>query len=237
MESRMKTLVITGGSKGIGKATAALFATHGYQVINIARSASGLPDVHDLALDLASSDLDAQIHAELLPLIKPSEALVLIHNAAQLRSGSLQTTSGDELRQILDLNVTAPQRLNQQLLPLMSTGSAILYVGSTLSEKAVANSFSYVTSKHAMLGMMRATCQDLIGTGIHTACICPGFTDTEMLRAHVGDNPEVLEAIANGNGFGRLVSPGEMASLLFYTAENPVINGSVLHGNLGQIES
>ena len=233
----MKTLVITGGSKGIGKATAALFATHGYQVINIARSASGLPDVHDLALDLASSDLDAQIHAELLPLIKPSEALVLIHNAAQLRSGSLQTTSGDELRQILDLNVTAPQRLNQQLLPLMSTGSAILYVGSTLSEKAVANSFSYVTSKHAMLGMMRATCQDLIGTGIHTACICPGFTDTEMLRAHVGDNPEVLEAIANGNGFGRLVSPGEMASLLFYTAENPVINGSVLHGNLGQIES
>jgi len=88
-----------------------------------------------------------------------------------------------------------------------------------------------------MLGMMRATCQDLIGTGIHTACICPGFTDTEMLRAHVGDNPEVLEAIANGNGFGRLVSPGEMASLLFYTAENPVINGSVLHGNLGQIES
>ena len=233
----MKTLVITGGSKGIGKATAALFATHGYQVINIACSASGLPDVHDLALDLASSDLDAQIHAELLPLIKPSEALVLIHNAAQLRSGSLQATSGDELRQILDLNVTAPQRLNQQLLPLMSTGSAILYVGSTLSEKAVANSFSYVTSKHAMLGMMRATCQDLIGTGIHTACICPGFTDTEMLRAHVGDNPEVLEAIANGNGFGRLVSPGEMASLLFYTAENPVINGSVLHGNLGQIES
>jgi len=84
----MKTLVITGGSKGIGKATAALFATHGYQVINIARSASGLPDVHDLALDLASSDLDAQIHAELLPLIKPSEALVLIHNAAQLRSAA-----------------------------------------------------------------------------------------------------------------------------------------------------
>ena len=87
------------------------------------------------------------------------------------------------------------------------------------------------------MGMMRATCQDLVGSGIHTACVCPGFTDTEMLRAHVGDDPAVLQSIASGNGFCRLVTPQEMASLLRYAAENPVINGAVLHGNLGQIES
>ena len=44
------------------------------------------------------------------------------------------------------------------------------------------HSFSYVVSKHALVGMMRATCQDLAGREIHTACICPGFTDTEMFR-------------------------------------------------------
>jgi 3-oxoacyl-[acyl-carrier protein] reductase len=68
----------------------------------------------------------------------------------------------------------------------MGPGSSVLYVGSTLSEKAVPGSFSYVVSKHAQLGMMRATCQDLMGTGIHTAMVCPGFTDTEMLRNHLG---------------------------------------------------
>jgi hypothetical protein len=58
-----------------------------------------------------------------------------------------------------------------------------------------------------------------------------------MLRAHVGDNEAVLQDIASGSTFGRLVLPGEIADLLFFAAENPVINGAVLHGNLGQIES
>eukprot|EP01043_Picozoa_sp_COSAG02_P056833 COSAG02_NODE_6801_length_3352_cov_170.007378_3_plen_92_part_00 len=52
------------------------------------------------------------------------------------------------------------------------------FVGSTLSEKAVANTASYVTAKHAMVGLMRATCQDLAAAAapVHTALVCPGFT-------------------------------------------------------------
>ena len=69
---------------------------------------------------------------------------------------------------------------------------SIIYIGSTLSEKGVANSCSYVTSKHAVVGLMRSTTQDLVGKGIHTACICPGFTDTEMLKNHVGGSKEIL---------------------------------------------
>ncbi len=97
----------------------------------------------------------------------------------------------DSLRQVLETNVVAINSINQRLLPLLPRSSSVLYVGSTLSEKAVPNSFSYVVSKHAQLGMMRATCQDLMGSGLHTALICPGFTDTEMLRTHLGDDPGV----------------------------------------------
>ena len=117
----------------------------------------------------------------------------------------------------------------------MQAGSSILYVGSTLSEKAVPRSFSYVTTKHATIGMMRATCQDLAGSQIHTACICPGFTDTEMLRAHVPD--EAMESISAMSAFGRLVEPTEIAQALFWASDNAVINGSIIHANLGQIES
>jgi NAD(P)-dependent dehydrogenase (short-subunit alcohol dehydrogenase family) len=82
--------------------------------------------------------------------------------------------------------------------------------------------------------MMRATCQDLAGRQIHTACICPGFTDTEMLRTHVP--ADAMDAISGMSAFERLVRPEEIADTLFWAARSPVINGAVIHANLGQVE-
>ena len=125
--------------------------------------------------------------------------------------------------------------LNYFSIPFMRAGSAILYLGSTLSEKAVPGSYSYVITKHATIGMMRATCQDLAGRGVHTACICPGFTDTEMLRQHVPES--AMEDVCAMSAYNRLIDPDEIAETLFWAANNPVINGAVLHANLGQVEN
>ena len=122
----------------------------------------------------------------------------------------------------------------ERLLPLLPRSSSVLYIGSTLAEKAVPGAFSYVVSKHAQLGMMRATCQDLLGRGIHTAMICPGFTATDMLRTHLGNDPEVEAAIASMNSFNRLIEPREIAELIHWAHHHPVINGAVVHANLGQ---
>src|SRR5690606_638718 len=108
-------------------------------------------------------------------------------------------------------NVVAPSRLNQLVLPYLTPNSAIIYVGSTLSEKAVANSASYVTSKHAIAGLMKATCQDLAASGIHTACVCPGITDTDMLRQRAHHDPAILQQLAAIQTANRLVSPTEIA--------------------------
>ncbi|MEL0289304.1 MAG: SDR family oxidoreductase, partial [Gammaproteobacteria bacterium] len=178
----MKNIVISGASKGIGRATAEKFVASGARVFNLSRSPSGVTGVIDIAIDLSLDTASEALAETLLPQLE-GQVDVLIHNAAKLINDTLQSAESEALADVLNINVIAPQRLNQALIPLMSAGSAILYIGSTLSEKAVANSFSYVTSKHAMVGMMRASCQDLAGTGIHTACICPGFTNTEMLRA------------------------------------------------------
>ena len=120
------------------------------------------------------------------------------------------------------------------MIPQMQASSSILYVGSTLGEKAVPNSFSYATSKHAVIGMMRATCQDLAGTGVHTACINPGFTNTEMLREHVP--ADVMPQIAAMSAFERLIEPAEIANALLFAAQNSVLNGAAINANLGQIE-
>ena len=233
----MKAAIITGASVGIGRETAALFLAEGYRVFNLSRRQCPLEGVENLSCDLASTDSVAQCIEALVGALAGAEQIALVHNASQMRKDSADACEGDSLRAVLETNVVAVNSLNQGLLPIMAEGSSIVYVGSTLSEKAVPGSFSYVTSKHAQLGMMRATCQDLMGKGIHTALVCPGFTDTEMLRTHIGTDPEVEASIAGMNSFNRLVQPLEIAELIQWVHQHPVINGAVLHANLGQKES
>ncbi|MGB3508260.1 MAG: SDR family oxidoreductase [Microcoleaceae cyanobacterium] len=229
-----KYLIITGGSRGIGLATAKLFLEKEFQVINLSRNLCPLRDVVNIQIDLAAKGFEENLKQELLPQLENSERVILVHNAARLDQGNVENIQANNLRDILEINVVAPTILNQIVMPKMSKGSAIVYVGSTLSEKAVPGAFSYVTSKHAAVGLMRATCQDLMDRGIHTVCICPGFTDTPMLRNHLNHDEMVIEQIKTMNAQNRLIEPTEIAQSIYFAATNPVINGAILHANMGQ---
>ncbi|MNL09975.1 3-oxoacyl-[acyl-carrier-protein] reductase FabG [compost metagenome] len=202
-------------------------------MVSLSRSAPTKPEIEHLAADI--TDLASLEHAAdaLVERAAGWDQTVLIHNAAIHRHDTVATLSPRDFLAVLSANLAAPQALNQALIPVMKPGSSILYVGSTLAEKAVPGAASYVASKHGMIGLMRATCQDLAGSGVHTACICPGFTDTEMLRAHIGD---AVEAITGMVAAGRLLKPEEIADLARVCADSPALNGAVLHANLGQIE-
>lgn len=230
----MKCLLITGASSGIGLHTAQRFVAEGYTVVNLSRRRCPLDTVNHINCDLAASGFLERISPQLTPLLQQAEQIVLIHNAARMNNDSAVETSSNTFRETLEVNLVAPNTLNYYAIPFMKPGSAVLYVGSTLAEKAVPGSYSYVVSKHAMVGMMRATCQDLAGRDIHTCIVCPGFTDTEMLRAHVPE--EAMEAVQGMSAFNRLIDPDEIAECLFWAANHPVINGSVMHASLGQIE-
>lgn len=232
----MKLAIITGASAGIGAATAARFVAGGHAVVAIARRPCPVPGVDSIRCDIADDAALAAAGAALAARVRATASTCVVHNAALLAGDRAGHVGSDALRRVLGVNVVAANALNNLLLPAMKPGSSVLYVGSTLSEKAVPGTFSYVVSKHALLGMMRATCQDLAGRGIHTALVCPGFTDTEMLRQHLGDDPATRAAIAAMNAAGRLVEPAEIAEVLWFAAANPVLNGAVLHANLGQVE-
>lgn len=233
----MKVAIITGASVGIGQAAAQLFLDDGFTVYNLSRRACPLPGVDNISCDLASAASVAAASTTLAHAIAGSESVSIVYNASQMRKDNVDDCTSDAMRAVLETNVVAINSINQALIALLPPTSSILYIGSTLSEKAVGGSFSYVTSKHAQLGMMRATCQDLMGRGVHTALICPGFTDTEMLRTHIGNDPEIVQAIGAMNSFGRLIEPNEIAELIHWSHSNPVINGAVLHANLGQKEA
>lgn len=232
-----KVLIITGASRGIGRATAQLFAADGFKVYNLSRSRSDLPEVEQIDVDLSSPDWADAARMPLLRAIAGASQTVVVHNAGAIIKDSLSNFDASDFRRVMEINVVAPALLGSLLLPELRAGSSIIYVGSTLGEIGVPNSCAYVSSKHALLGLMRSTCQDLAGSGIHTACVCPGFTDTEMLRDHVGNSEEVLQSIAKGVSYGRLIEPAEIARTIHFCALNPVINGSVIHANLGQVQS
>lgn len=232
----MKLAIITGASSGIGFATAQLFLDRHYEVVCLSRRPCPDSRVTSVKIDLSSARLASNLKRALMAQLNLSEAteIHLIHNAAKLHSDSAVSTDDETLQAVLQVNVFAANTLNRLLIPHMRAGSSIILIGSTLAEQAVAGAFSYVTSKHALVGMMRALCQDLAGTEVHVSCICPGFTDTEMLRTHIPE--ENIRDVADLSTFNRLIQPEEIAQTIFWVSQNPVVNGSVIHANLGQKE-
>lgn len=230
-----KLLIISGGSRGIGKAAIALFMQHGWQAINLSRTPCEIEGADDYCLDLSNEQAANDCATSLQVRISDADQVCLVHNACHLFHDKIGEQDISLLSRNFELSIVSSARLTNAWAKNMATGSSIFYIGSTLSEMGVPNCASYIIAKHAIVGMMRATCQDLADDGIHTACICPGFTDTEMLREHLTDEG-ALRWAKSRVGANRLISPNEIAELLWFSANNPAINGAVLHANLGQLQ-
>ena len=228
-----KFLIITGGSSGIGFATAKLFQENNYSIINLSRSKIDLDNAIHIDIDLSTPNWQESLESNFKDLLSSSDQICLIHNASKMQSDTVESFNDDNLREVIEVNLVGPSILNKLTIPFMKKRSSILYVGSTLSEKAVPHMSSYVMTKHGMIGLMRSTCQDLFGRFIHTACICPGATETEMLVEYVQGNQEALKIMASTLSENRLITSEEIAKTLFFCANNSVVNGSVIHANLG----
>ncbi len=231
------TAIITGASSGIGKAIAQKFLSHGAEVINISRKSCDLDQVKNIQLDLSDlNNIDA-VKKNLSFLFKKKQRIHLVHNACKHVNDTVGNQNAADLVDALNIAIVFPALINNLLYKYMNAGSSIIYMGSTLSEKAVPNTATYTTVKHAMVGLMRSTVQDLSQYGIHSACICPGFTDTEMLRMHLSHFEQGMEIVKQKTAFARLIEPSEIADVAYFAATHAVLNGAVIHANLGQIES
>ncbi|MBK1642275.1 short-chain dehydrogenase [Chromatium okenii] len=231
----MNVLMITGASSGIGLAIAQRFSNNGWRVINISRRSCPVAAVN-LSCDLTQPDALFAHHDALTNALTTATKICLVHNAAVMHLHRIDQLPSADLRSVLELNIIAANQLNQIVIPLLPPTSSVIYIGSTLAEKAVPGVASYVIAKHALVGMMRATCQDFAGRGIHTCMICPGFTNTPQLHAVIGDNADMLTGIKALSAFERLIEPEEIAATVAFAATAPVLNGAVIHANLGQRE-
>lgn len=252
-----KIAIITGASSGIGLETAKLFLQKGWDIINISRTpctieldANKSNILRNYQCDLADFDRLKEVCAEVNKQLEGYQLASLIHNSAIYRYDNYENLNEDEYLAVLKVNLIAPQLINKILLPKLAKmsldlqnkhkdaeyGCSCIFIGSTLSEVGTSNLLSYISSKHALAGMMKSVSQDLKGKNTHTALICPGFTDTKMLRDNIKNNESIMAQISQKTAFNRIVKPQEIARSIYFTSKNPAINGSVIHANLGFLD-
>ena len=116
----MKKIVISGASKGIGRATAEKFVARGERVFNLSRSPSRVTGVIDIAIDLSLDVASTDIVEKLVPQLE-GRVDVLIHNAAKLVNDTLQSTESAALADILNINVIAHERRRRNLIHRIHT--------------------------------------------------------------------------------------------------------------------
>lgn len=188
-----KLVIVTGGSKGIGRAVVRRFAQAGYMVATCARTAKDLAKLStDLAADVPgavlhtlpadlSKAVDCKQFVQFVLDLKTSIA-VLVNNAGAFLPGRLQDepADGDQLRKMLAVNLLSAYDVTLGLLPsLISQGQGHIFnICSTASITAYPNGGSYGVAKHALYGFTRNLREELKEQGIRVTAVLPGATLT-----------------------------------------------------------
>lgn len=234
MTKPRKTVVITGASRGIGRAVALRFAREGFCVWALARSTQALEElsretagseIRPVTFDATQPDAAAKAAREILSHCAPD---VLVNNAGISVSAPLGKTTDDDYDRIMAVNVRAPFVLCRELMPEMakSGGGRVINVASTAALKGFKYTSAYCASKHALLGLTRALAVEYAQKNVTVNAICPGWTDTDMLarsaenisKATGRTEAEARRLLADMNPMGRLIRPDDVAELCWFLA-------------------
>ncbi|MEW8505809.1 MAG: SDR family oxidoreductase [Candidatus Thiodiazotropha sp.] len=190
------TVLITGGSKGIGFELAKQFAVHGYDLVLVARNEDDLRHAAEqlenaYGCDVACSPFDLTAEGGFTELYEQVNAMgievdVLVNNAGIGDVGCFAESDLDRQLVMLQLNINALTALTRLFLPGMIErgGGRILNVASLAAYFAGgANWATYVASKHYVLAFSRGLAQELAGTGVKVTALCPGPTATAFVTA------------------------------------------------------
>ncbi len=241
------TVLVTGGSKGIGLAIAEAFASRGHDLILVARGKGRLEqaardirdrthvDVTTIAMDLSSEDAPQRLFETVKEADRPVE--ILVNNAGVGMTGCFPQGDYARMTQMLRLNMVALTQLTHLFLqPMLKRGRGrILNVGSVVGYFAGAPNWSaYVASKHYVLAFTKGLSRDLKGTGVAATVVCPGTTATDFvetagasrMRAYQAPGGVSVEHIARtayrACQKGRVsVIPGAFNKLLAFLGELP----------------
>ncbi len=242
----MKSVLITGGSRGIGAAAARAFAREGYAVaVNYCRSRDTAEALaaqlrRDGAPALAlGADVSDPAQAEDL-VRRAQEELgcldVLVCNAGVSWTGLLSEMPDEDWRRVFAVNVDGVFYCVRAALPDMirRKSGRIITLSSMWGVTGGSCEAAYSAAKAAVIGLTKALAKELGPSGITVNCVAPGVIDTDMNRALT---PEDLDALAEQTPLGRIGTPEEAARAVLFLASDGAdfLTGQVLQPNGGLV--
>ncbi|QBR41569.1 3-oxoacyl-ACP reductase FabG [Kerstersia gyiorum] len=240
MELQDKIALVTGASRGIGRAVALELAARGATVIGTATSESG---AQDISAALAAQGgrgvvLNVNDPAACTALVDELAAQggphILVNNAGITRDMLAMRMKDEDWDAVLATNLTAVFRMSRAVMrPMMKARwGRIINITSVVGASGNAGQANYAAAKAGVAGMARALARELGSRGITVNCVAPGFIETDMTRA-LGENQ--TSALLSQIPLGRLGDPADIAHAVAFLAgpQAGYITGSTLHVNGG----
>jgi NAD(P)-dependent dehydrogenase (short-subunit alcohol dehydrogenase family) len=226
-QGSVRHALVTGGGRGIGAAVARRLADHGLHVTVLGRrldvvqalAAERPADLHAVAADVTDAAQVARALVDAQARFGPVS--VLVNNAGQAASAPFLETDAALWQRMLQVNLSGTVVCTQIALPAMLAAGwgRIVNVASTAGLVGYAYVSAYCAAKHAVVGLTRALALELASRGVTVNAVCPGYTETDLLResiervvARTGRSADAARAeFLESNPQRRLVQPEEVA--------------------------
>ena len=232
--------LVTGASRGIGRAIAEQLAALGAKVVGTATTESGAAAISaylgDKGLGLVLNVGDTASIEQCLETIKAQfgEIDILVNNAGITRDNLLMRMKEEEWFDIMQTNLTSVYRLSKAVLRSMmkKRHGRIISIGSVVGSMGNAGQTNYAAAKAGVLGFTKSLAREVASRGITVNAVAPGFIDTDMTKEL---SEEQKEAIFSQVPANRLGQPEEIAAAVAFLASGPAayITGETIHINGG----
>lgn len=241
MNLQNQVALVTGASRGIGKAIALELARQGAKVVGTATSESGAQAISDYLAEFGGKGvvlnvLDAARCAEVVDEVQKGfgSLSILVNNAGITQDNLAMRMKDDEFDSVIATNLTAVGRLSRLVLRGMMKAKAgrIISITSVVGAAGNPGQMNYAAAKAGVAGMTRALAREIGSRNITVNCVAPGFIDTDMTKA-LGEGQH--EALLTQIPLGRLGQPEDIAHAVVFLAgpQAAYITGTELHVNGG----
>ena len=243
--SERKVAMITGGTRGIGKAIAKIFSDNGYDLI--INYVSDKTDLTKLEEDLKNNNEILFVRANVGELNSVEEAVkkaiekfgkidVLVNNAGITRDNLIMRMKEEEFDQVINTNLKGTFNVTKSVVPYMmkKREGRIVNISSVVGVSGNAGQCNYAASKAGIIGFTKSIAKELASRNILANAVAPGFIDTDMTECL---NDKVKESINNKIPLKRMGTPEEIAKAVYFLAssDNTYITGQVLNIDGGML--
>ncbi|MFC9931169.1 SDR family NAD(P)-dependent oxidoreductase [Streptomyces sp. NPDC127190] len=220
-----KRVLVTGGTRGIGRTTALAFARARARVVVCSRTAGAdadslvreLKETGDGHLVVRADVTTGEGAAELAERVRESLGGLdaLVNNVGVDGQVWFEELPEEEWHRVMDANVTSAYLVTQAALGLLADGASVVNVGSSVALRGRVRGVHYTASKAALIGLTRALCKELGPRGIRVNTVAPGLTETEP---GAGLPPEAVTRIVGMTALGRICRPEDVAGAVLFLA-------------------